>query len=273
LTCPRQYAREVRQRKKLTRKRIEDFGLKAVVLAAGKGTRMKDLSADRPKHLIRLEDRPVLEHVVLRLKQAGITETVLVIGYLGHMIREHFGDGSRFGARIQYAVQDPPNGTGSGVHAARELVSDASFLMTFGDIVTPAATYTLMLEDYRAAPCDALLLLNWVEDPYRGAAVYLDDGGRITQVIEKPPIGTSTTHCNQSGIFIFAPIIFDYTGRLTPSARGEYELTHAINAMLEDGRNVRGCRLDSGAWCDVGTPDDLPIAERIIEASIQNAGG
>jgi UDP-N-acetylglucosamine diphosphorylase / glucose-1-phosphate thymidylyltransferase / UDP-N-acetylgalactosamine diphosphorylase / glucosamine-1-phosphate N-acetyltransferase / galactosamine-1-phosphate N-acetyltransferase len=237
--------------------------LKAVILAAGKGTRMKDLAAARPKHLIPLDGKPVLEHVVTRLKEAGISEQVIVIGHLGAMIRDYFGDGSRFGIKIEYSVQEQLTGTGSALHAARAEASDGPFLTTFGDIVTPADTYRLLLREFQTAPSDALLLLNRVEDPYRGAAVYIEEAGRITQIVEKPPKGSSSTNWNQAGVFIFTPIIFEYIEKLAPSPRGEYELTQATAAMLGDGLNVRGCRL-KGEWCDVGTPEDIAAAERIV---------
>lgn len=237
--------------------------MKAVILAAGKGTRMKHLSADRPKHLVPVDGKPVLEHVVERVRAAGVTDLILVVGYLGHMIQDYFGDGSRFGVRINYITQDPPTGTGSAVHAAEELVAGEPFFMTFGDVLVCPEAYTGMVENYQASPCDALLLLNWVEDPFRGAAVYLDDTGRIVRIVEKPPQGTSTTHWNQSGMFIFSPLVFSYTGKLTLSPRGEYELTDATYSMIANGRNIRGFSIEGG-WCDVGTPDDVAKAEGMI---------
>jgi dTDP-glucose pyrophosphorylase len=224
---------------------------------------MKHLSADRPKHLIPIEGKPVMEHVIERLKAAGITEIVLVVGHMCGMIQDYFGDGTKLGISIKYALQDPPTGTGSGVHAAEDLASDAPFLMTFGDVLTPSSTFQGMVQDFETNPCDALLLINWVEDPYRGAAVYIDDNGVISEVVEKPSVGTSTTHWNQSGSYIFSPEIFKYTAKLTPSARGEYELTHAVNAMIADGRTTHGYKL-TGSWCDVGTPDDIAVAEKIV---------
>jgi dTDP-glucose pyrophosphorylase len=238
--------------------------VRAVVLAAGRGTRMGELSQDRPKHLIPLDGKPVMEHVVLGLREAGIFDIVMVIGHLGHMIREHFQDGSKLGVSIRYAIQDRPTGTGSAVHAARELAFDAPFLMAFGDLITVPETYRNLVDCYESSPCDALLLLNWVEDPHRGAAVYFDDAGSITHIVEKPPIGTSTTHWNHAGMYVFSQAIFNYTADLTPSFRGEYELVDAVNAMIRDGRVIRGHKLTSSSWCDVGTPGDVEKAEKIV---------
>jgi UDP-N-acetylglucosamine diphosphorylase / glucose-1-phosphate thymidylyltransferase / UDP-N-acetylgalactosamine diphosphorylase / glucosamine-1-phosphate N-acetyltransferase / galactosamine-1-phosphate N-acetyltransferase len=236
----------------------------ALILAAGRGSRMKQLTSATPKHMLLVTGRPVLEHVVTRLRDAGMDRQVIVTGYLGEVIESYFGDGSRFGVRVDYARQPSPTGTGSAVHAAKAAISDSPFLMTFGDVLASTETYQAMANDFAADPCDALLALNWVEDPATGAAVYLDGQGRVTRIVEKPPQGQSHTHWNQSGVFVFSPVVFDYTARLVPSARGEYELTDATNAMLADGRNVRGHCID-GTWCDVGRPEDLGRAEQMLE--------
>jgi dTDP-glucose pyrophosphorylase len=209
--------------------------------------------------------RPVLDHVVTRLRDAGAERQVILTGYLGHVIEQYFGDGSRFGVEIAYAHQPKPDGTGSAVLAAKDAIGGEPFLMTFGDILASVETYRGLLEDFRQEPCDALLALNWVEDPCTGAAVYLDESRRVMQVVEKPPPGQSTTHWNQSGIFVFSPTIFDYAARLLLSPRGEYELTDATTAMLNDGCSVRGHEM-SGMWCDVGRPEDLSRAGTMLEA-------
>lgn len=226
---------------------------------------MEALTTDTPKHMLPVAGRPMLEHVVTRLRDAGVRRLVILTGYLAEAIESCFGDGSPFGVQITYAHQPEPPGTGSAVHAARHAIGTEPFLTTFGDVLTSADSYRAILAHFASEPCDALIGLNWVEDPTNGAAVYLDRSGTIVRIVEKPPPGTSTTHWNQSGIFIFSPLIFDYTARLRPSPRGEYELTAALTAMLADGRTVRGHRI-SGIWCDVGRPEDLDKAGRMLES-------
>jgi len=236
----------------------------AVILAAGKGSRMKHLTVSTPKHMLPVAGKPVLEHVVTRLKEAGITRLIIVTGYLGEIIEDYFSDGSNFSVNISYVRQPEPNGTGSAVHAAKDAVGSEPFLMTFGDILASTETYISLLSDYGENACDALLALNWVEDPTAGAAVYLDEAGKVEKIIEKPPAGQSSTNWNQAGVFIFSPVIFDYTSKLRPSPRGEYELTEAVAAMLADGKHVRGHRM-SGIWCDVGRPEDIDHASKLLE--------
>jgi dTDP-glucose pyrophosphorylase len=107
-----------------------------------------------------------------------------------------------------------------------------------------------------------MLLLNEVDDPWRGAAVYVDERWQVTALIEKPPRGTSTTRWNNAGVFVLGPIAFEYAERLTPSPRGEYELPQAIGEMVSDRRDVRALPL-RGFWSDLGTPQDLLHAERV----------
>lgn len=239
--------------------------MKALVLAAGKGSRMKDLTQDTPKHMLPVAGRPVLEHVVTRLRDAGITKQVILTGYLFHVIEQYFGNGSQFGVEITYAHQPEPTGTGSAVHAAMTAIDNEPFLMAFGDILAATDTYKGLVDDYTSNPCDALIALNWVEDPHTGAAVYLDEQGNVVRIVEKPTFGQSETNWNQSGLFVFSPLIFEHTAGLTPSWRGEYELTDAVNSMLKSGGKIRGHKI-SGTWCDVGRPEDITRAVEMLEA-------
>jgi len=111
--------------------------------------------------------------------------------------------------------------------------------------------------------CDALLGLNVVDDPHRGAAVYLDKEKNIIRMVEKPPLGTSTTNLNNAGLMVLTGGIFDYTARLTLSPRGEYELTDVFGMLRADNRALKGYVL-SGYWKDVGTPQDLDAANIIL---------
>ena len=237
--------------------------MKAVILAAGKGTRMRGLAADRPKHMLEVGKRRLLEHVVLAIARGGVREFVVVTGHFANLIEEHFGDGARLGLRFRYVRQERQDGTGSAAHLAREEIGEEPFLLALGDILVSPENYPELIGSFEESPCDALLSLVRVDDPWRGAAVYVEAGMRVTEIVEKPPQGASATPWNNAGLFIFAPALFRYTAGLTLSPRGEYELTSAIAAMIADGRQVRGFPL-RGFWGDMGTPEDLGRFEALL---------
>jgi dTDP-glucose pyrophosphorylase len=240
--------------------------MKAVILAAGRGTRMRELTADRPKHLLEVGKRRLLEHIVLAIAGAGIDEFVVVTGHFANLIEEHFGDGSRLGLRFRYLRQEQQDGTGTAVHLAREVVGEEPFLLSFGDILISPENYPLLTAEFRRRPCDGLLSLVEMEDPHRGAAVYVDGEMRVKRIVEKPPPGTSRTRWNNAGVFLFSPLLFEYTGKLRPSSRGEYELTQAIADMIADGRELRALPL-RGFWGDIGTPEDLARFRELLGGS------
>jgi dTDP-glucose pyrophosphorylase len=165
---------------------------------------------------------------------------------------------------MTYIRQERIDGTGSALHLARHLVEHETFFMSFGDIITSIENYPRLLDAYRERPCPALLSLARVDDPYLGAAVYVDEDHRVTKIIEKPTRSTSTTPWNNAGIFVFDPIIFEYTANLTLSPRGEYELTEAFYHMLDEGKELRGFPL-TGYWGDIGTPEDVEYMTRLLD--------
>jgi len=237
--------------------------MKAVILAAGKGTRMKHLTASRPKPMVEVCGKPILEHILTALRDSGIREFVLVTGYFAEQVENYFLNGDTLGIRIHYIRQKVQNGTGAAFHLARELVGEEAFFAGYGDIITSLSNYPHLTRDFQKRPCDALLSLNWVDDPSRGAAVYIDQENFITDIIEKPPGGTSTSHWNNAGLMVFSPVVFQYTSNLKPSPRGEYEITDAIKAMIADKRQLRGFRLE-GFWSDVGRPEDIETVSRAL---------
>ncbi|KAA0240882.1 nucleotidyltransferase family protein [bacterium] len=234
--------------------------VKALILAAGRGTRLGALTQSCPKPMLDLGGRPILEHIVSGIRDhAGIREFAVVTGYLAERITAHFGDGARLGVRIHFRHQPRQDGTGSAVHLARDLLGDAPFLLTWGDIVVSTPNYGGIVAAFQRAKCDAMLGLNWVEDPAAGAAVYLGNASRVTRIVEKPPPGTSSTRWNNAGFGVLGPAIWAEIERLAPSPRGEYELPRAIAALVASGANVRAVPVE-GPWFDVGTPDDLAAA-------------
>ncbi|MDA1313306.1 MAG: sugar phosphate nucleotidyltransferase [Acidobacteria bacterium] len=233
---------------------------KAVILAAGRGTRMKGLTADCPKPMLPLNGRPMLCHVIEAMEAAGVTEILLIVGYKAAMVESYFDAHPPARARLSYKPQPSQDGTGSAALLARDFSVGEPFLLTFGDIIVDTSVYSGLLDNAEGA--EAVLALKRVDDPYRGAAVYVNDG-LISRIIEKPPQGASTTPWVNAGVYLFRSSIFEELDRIPLSPRGEYELTDAIHQLLAAGKSLRWLEI-KGHWRDVGRPEDLPDAERSL---------
>lgn len=228
----------------------------AVILAAGRGTRMGELTRALPKPLIPLNGRPMLLHILDRMSVAGIERVLLVTGYLGDRIeavaRTH-------GLPVSFVRQTEIDGTARAALLAKDWVGTDPFLLTFADILAEPGHYTGMRDCFVGS--DGVLAARHVEDPFQGAAIYADAAGRVEKIIEKPPLGSSTTHWNSAGIYVFSPNIFAELARVPLSERGEYELTSAITQSIDAGSMLRLFALE-GTWLDVGRPGDIATAER-----------
>lgn len=226
---------------------------RAVVLAAGRGTRMGEITAELPKAMLPVRERPLLEHVLERLAAAGVERFLVVAGYRRELIEAHFRN---WRLPIEFRLQDPVDGTGSAALLARDFAAGAPFLLTFGDILCDPPAYVRCARVIERHPATAAVLgVREVDDPWRGAAVYVE-AGKVSKVIEKPPRGTSTTCWNSAGLFALRPLAFEYLARLQPSVRNEYELTAIFDPMLRDNLELRISPIE-GNWRDVGYPDDL----------------
>ncbi len=234
---------------------------KAVILAAGRGTRMGDLTTELPKPMLPLAGKPLLEHILGRMRAAGVEEALVVTGFRAEVIEEHFRE---YPIRIEYRRQERLDGTGSATLLAREFAGRDPVLFSFGDILVESEDYVNISAQLTARrETETVVGVKHVDDPYQGAAVYEEDG-RVTRILEKPPRGTSTTNWNSAGLYAFQPIIFEYLAKIPRSPRGEYELTTAIEEMLADGLRLEHYAIE-GAWRDVGRPDDISAAEEILK--------
>lgn len=226
---------------------------KAVLLAAGRGVRMGPITQTLPKPMLAVRGKPMMEHIMERLAEAGIKKFLVVIGYQGELIEEHF---KQWRLPVEFLVQEPVDGTGRAASLARQFAGDDPFLLTFGDCLCNAAEYVRIRTILGSHPnTAAVLAAKDIEDPWQGAAIY-EEAGRITRILEKPPKGTSTTRWGSAGFYGFRSVIFDYLARLTPSVRNEYEITSAFEMMLADGLELRLSPVE-GNWRDVGRPEDL----------------
>lgn len=225
---------------------------KAVILAAGRGTRMRELTDELPKPMIAVKGRPILEHIVSGLAANGVTDFLIVVGYRKDVIMDHFGDGSGFGVRVSYVEQVKQDGTGKVVELGQDFTADDPFVLSYGDILVSPDSYAPLVD---FTEVDAKLTVKKDEDVRKGGAVFIEDG-YVTDLIEKPKEGQPTSPYYNAGIYSFSPEIYDYTAKLELSPRGEYELTDAIAALVHDGKRMEAVEL-GGDWADVRDPEVL----------------
>jgi dTDP-glucose pyrophosphorylase len=226
----------------------------AVVLAAGRGTRMRDLTADLPKPMIEVRGKPVLQYIVEGLRGAGVRAFLIVVGYRADAVREHFGEGARYNIDIQYATQVVQDGTGRVVNLARQFTENLPFVLSYGDILVEPANYKRIvdLDD----DVEALISVKRGEDVSQGGAVFLNDRMELVDLREKPKPGEATSPWYNAGLYAFRPSIFEFVAKLQPSPRGEYELTDAIRDLARSGKKVKTLEL-AGEWADVRDPEVL----------------
>jgi dTDP-glucose pyrophosphorylase len=226
---------------------------KAVILAAGRGTRMRELTNDLPKPMIAVRGKPILQHIIEGLRGAGVTNVLLIVGYREDVVRDFFGDGSAFGVSVSYERQVTQDGTGRVVELAKDFTGGDPFLLSYGDILLDPRNYGVL-----AAPGDeeAIISVKHSEDVSKGGAVFVDADFHMTDLREKPKPGEPTSPWYNAGVYLFRPSIYEFTARLEKSPRGEYELTDAIRALALSGRRVRAFEL-LGDWADVRDPEVL----------------
>jgi len=237
--------------------------MKAIILAAGKGTRMQGLCDDLPKPLLPFANRPLLAHTIAQLEAAGVAETLVVIGHQARLIRNALGERCG-GVRLHYVVQEDPKGTGQATALAEELAAGEPFLMLFGDIVTSRRHVPDLVRIYNEERPAALLSVRYFHDPASGGAVYVEDD-RVVRIVERPEPGATTTHYINAGIFVLPPAIFELLRRVEPSPRGEYELTDALRMLIQSGATMRAYDLQ-GFWVNVTDPADYLEAHRELLA-------
>jgi len=232
---------------------------KAVLLAAGRGTRMRELTDELPKPMIAVRGKPILLHIVEGLREAGIEQVLIVVGYRADVVRDFFGDGGRLGMRIEYVTQVVQDGTGRVVELAREFVGSDAFVLSYGDILVNPANYRRLVAP--AADQEAMVSVKRNEDVSKGGAVFVNERFELTDLREKPKPGEPTSPWYNAGIYTFRPSIFAFTERLERSPRGEYELTDAIRELAQSGKKVQAMELE-GEWADVRDPEVLAELNR-----------
>src|SRR6266567_6544014 len=226
----------------------------AVLLAAGRGTRMRELTADLPKPMIKVREKPILLHIVEGLQTAGVKNFLIIVGYHGDTVRNYFGDGTCFGLRIKYATQVVQDGTGRVVDLARDFVGGSPFVLSYGDILVDPGNYKSIVD--LADDAEAIISVKRGEDMSKGGAVFLNERMELVDLREKAEPGGASSPWYNAGLYAFRPSIFEFTAKLQRSPRGEYELTDAIRDLAQSGKKVQALEL-TGEWADVRDPEIL----------------
>ncbi|MGV3772488.1 MAG: nucleotidyltransferase family protein [Verrucomicrobiales bacterium] len=252
--------------------------MKAVILAAGKGTRMRELTQSVPKPMLKVQGKPILQHIIEGLISANIKEICIITGYQAETIENFFGNGEKFGAQISYARQFVQDGTGKAPELAMGFVGASDFLLTYGDILVKPETYAQMTARFAEGPFAGLITVTKGEDVSKGGLNFFDESFCLKRVVEKPnPSQVAEYRARgwlrdgapvwyNAGIYIFKPVVFDYTAKLEKSPRGEYELPDAINALVENGHKIAGLEI-VGRWVDVRDPEVLGSLEKGLDAA------
>src|SRR4051794_5198128 len=244
--------------------------MKALILAGGAGTRLRPITHTRAKQLVPVANKPILFYGIEAMVAAGITEIGVIVGDTRAEVMEALGDGSRFGAAITYVPQDAPLGLAHCVLIARQFLAEDDFVMYLGDnlLEQDLAAFVAAFESARsgAEPPAAQILLKQVPDPHRFGIATLDADGHVVALIEKPADPPSDLAL--VGVYLFTSRVHDAVAAIEPSARGELEITDAIQWLVDQGDRVR-CELLTGWWIDTGKLTPLLEANRLLLEQIE----
>ena len=241
--------------------------LKGLILSGGAGTRLRPITHTSAKQLVPVANKPVLFYGIEALVEAGVTEIGIVTSpKTGDEVREAAGDGSLFGARITYIDQAEPLGLAHALLTATEFLGNSPFVMYLGDNLLRDGIVDLV-DTFRTQEPDALILLTPVDEPSSFGVAEID-GSHVVRLIEKPEDPPSNLAL--VGVYMFAPAIHDAARTIEPSARGELEITDAIQVLIDGGATVSAHQVE-GWWKDTGRLEDLLEANRLLLGDLESS--
>ena len=236
--------------------------LKAIILSAGEGSRMRPLTLTKPKTMLPVAGKPIIQYNIESLRDNGINDILLIVRYKEEIVRNYFGDGSDFGVNISYKTQKDFLGTANAISYGEDFIDD-SIIVLNGDIILDDEIIHEIIKKYNYLSPDTLMLLTEVEDPSAFGVVEIENGN-IKNIVEKPKREEAPSNLDNAGIYIFNKDIFDKIHETEISERGEYEITDSVSLQIEDNKKVIGHKT-SKDWIDVGRPWELiEVNEELI---------
>jgi len=230
--------------------------MKAVVLAAGEGVRLRPITATRPKHLIKVGGKSILEYCLDALKFSSVTEVIIVTHYMADSIRQFLGDGEKLGLKITYVEQAEMLGTGNAVSVVEPYI-EGDFVLAYGDLLFAPEAVTDAIHLYEAEKPAAVMTVVPVEKPKSYGVVEIEKERIIKRIVEKPTAGKTPSNLVNAGLYVFSKDIFDKIKQTKASIRGEWELTDALSLLIKDDMTVLASKIAKSDWMDIGRPWDL----------------
>ncbi len=232
----------------------EVFVMNAIVLTAGEGTRMRPLTLTKPKTMLQVGGKPILQYNIEALRDAGVKDIIMVVGYREDVIKNHFKDGSDLKVNIKYVTQEEQLGTAHAIGYAQG-TAEGNFIILNGDIIVDPKLIEDLIEMYQSEKARSVLVLTEVDDPSSFGVVEME-GDRITNIVEKPAPGDAPSNMINAGIYLFDDHIFKAIKNTGKSERGEYEITDSLKIQIAQGERVLGLRSKNN-WIDIGRPWEL----------------
>jgi len=233
--------------------------MKAVILAAGEGNRLKPITSTRPKPMIPLIGKPLLEHTILGLSDAGIDEILIIVGYKEQQIKQYFGNGiEKFNLKIEYITQEEYLGTAHATNYAKDFVKGDPFVLCYGDVLVEPTIFKEILQIFRTNNIEGLISLIEVKNPQEFGIISLNSGGYVEEITEKPAPELNLGNLANAGIYIFDPLIFKAIDKTEKSIRDEYEFTDSMEILINQlNGKIIGYSIKNYFWNDIGLPWQL----------------
>lgn len=244
--------------------------MKGLVLLGGKGTRLRPLTYTGQKQLLKIANKPMCVYAIENLKNAGIKEIGLVVGHTEERVenmKQILGDGSKWGVKFTYIIQNAPKGIADAVNISKDFIKDDTFVVYLGDNILQGGIKEFV-KKFEESSYDAQVLLTKHENPSRFGVARFDENNNLVELLEKPENPPSDYVI--LGIYFFRPSVFEVIKKLKPSKRNELEITDAIDVLIKSKKNKVGWMVVKGWWKDTGKPEDILEANHLILSDIKN---